>query len=186
MPGRDEDQEKRFVKADVLRRRVRGAAWRALPAAALLAACEPGAEGGFDRVVYREDPEVPRVAYPEPPAVTPGTTVGAASARVVAANLPQGVTQEMVDQGQELFGTVCSACHGQNGVGSPAGPALNDGEWINISGQYPEIVTIINTGVQSPRQFPGMMPPKGGGAFDDQQVAAIAAYVYALSQQGGA
>jgi mono/diheme cytochrome c family protein len=31
-----------------------------------------------------------------------------------------------------------------------------------------------------------MMPPKGGGSFDDQQVAAIAAYVYALSHQGGA
>lgn len=173
------------MKADVFRRRVRDAAWLPL-AALLLAGCEPGAEGGFDRVAYREDPQVPRAAFPDPPAVTPGTTVGAAAVRIVATNLPQGVTQAQVDQGQDLYGTVCSACHGQNGVGSPAAPALNDAQWLNISGQYPEIITIINNGVAQPRQYPGIMPPKGGGSFDDQQVAAIAAYVYALSHQGGA
>jgi mono/diheme cytochrome c family protein len=173
------------VKADVFRRRVRGAACL-LPAAALLAGCEPGAEGGFDRVAYRGEPEVPAVAHPDPPAVTPGTTVGATAARIVATNLPQGITQAMVDAGQDQFGTVCAACHGQGGVGSPAGPPLNDATWLNISGQYPEIITIINSGVANPRQYPGVMPPKGGGSFDDQQVAAIAAYVYALSHQGGA
>ncbi|MBW3570300.1 MAG: cytochrome c [Gemmatimonadetes bacterium] len=173
------------MKADVFRRRVRGAACL-LPAAALLAGCEPGAEGGYARIAYRDDPEVPRAAHPDPPAVTPGTTVGAAAARIVATNLPQGVTQAMVDEGQDQFGTVCSACHGQGGTGSQAGPALNDGQWINITGQYPEIVAIINNGVADPKQFPGIMPPKGGGSFDDQQVAAIAAYVYALSHQGGA
>lgn len=172
------------MKADVFRRRVRGAAW--LPVAALLAGCEPGAEGGFDRVAYRSEPQVPRAAFPDPPAVTPGTTVGATAARIMATNLPPGVTQAMVDQGQDQFGTVCSSCHGQGGVGSPAGPALNDAQWLNITGQYPEIITIINNGVPAPRQFPGVMPPRGGGSFDDQQVAAIAAYVYALSRQGGA
>jgi mono/diheme cytochrome c family protein len=116
----------------------------------------------------------------------PGTSVGAAAAKVVLANPPAGVTQAMVDQGQQAFGTVCAACHGQNGTGSPAAPALNDRQWLNIGGQYPEIVTIINSGVPKPKQFPGMMPPKGGGTFDDAQVRSIAAYVYALSQQGGA
>jgi len=173
------------VKADVFRRRVRGAACL-LPAAALLAGCEPGAEGGFDRVSWRGEPEVPAVAHPDPPAVTPGTTVGATAARIVATNLPQGVTQAMVDQGQDQYGTVCASCHGQGGTGSPAAPALNDAQWLNITGQYPEIVTIINSGVANPKQYPGVMPPRGGGSFDDQQVAAIAAYVYALSHQGGA
>ena len=82
--------------------------------------------------------------------MTPGTTVGATAARIVATNLPQGVTQAMVDAGQDQFGTVCASCHGQGGVGSPAGPALNDATWLNISGQYPEIITIINTGVAEP------------------------------------
>lgn len=173
------------MKADVFRRRVRDAAWLPL-AALLLAGCEPGAEGGFDRVAYRAEPQVPRAAFPDPPAVTPGTTVGATAARIVATNLPQGVTQAMVDAGQDQFGTVCASCHGQGGVGSPAAPPLNDAQWLNISGQYPEIINIINVGVANPKQYPGIMPPKGGGSFDDQQVAAIAAYVYALSHQGGA
>jgi mono/diheme cytochrome c family protein len=172
------------VKADVFRRRVRGAAW--LLPVALLAGCEPGAKGGFDRVSWRSEPQTPRVTHPDPPAVTPGTSVGATAARIVATNLPQGVTQAMVDAGQDNFGTVCASCHGQGGVGTPAAPPLNDAQWLNITGQYPEIVTLIHSGVPSPKQYPGMMPPKGGGSFDDQQVAAIAAYVYALSHQGGA
>jgi mono/diheme cytochrome c family protein len=174
--------------ADVFRRRrTARAAWLALPAAALLAGCQPGdADGGFQKVVYRTDAVVPQAAHPDPPPVTPGTTVGGSQARIQATNLPQGVTQAMVDQGQDLYGTVCAACHGQGGTGSPAAPALNDTQWLNITGQYPEIVTIINNGVAAPTQYPGVMPPKGGGSFDDAQVRAIAAYVLALSQQGGA
>lgn len=177
------------MKADVFRRRrPAGAALLALVAAAtLLAGCEPGdARGGFAKVVYRDEAAVPRAAYPDPPPVTPGSVVSGSAARIVATNLPQGVTQAMVDQGQDQYGTVCAACHGQGGTGSAAAPALNDAAWLNISGQYPEIVTIINNGVANPKQYPGVMPPKGGGSFDDAQVRAIAAYVYALSNQGGA
>lgn len=176
------------MKADVFRRRrSAAAAWLALPAAAaLLAGCEPGAVGGYPKVVYRDETQVPQAAYPDPPAVTPGAAVGGTAARIVATNLPAGVTQAMVDQGQDQYGTVCAACHGQGGTGSAAAPALNDAQWLNISGQYPEIVTIINNGVATPKQYPGMMPPKGGGSFDDAQVRAIAAYVFALSHQGGA
>lgn len=175
------------MKADVFRRRTARAAWLALPAAAaLLAGCEPGAVGGYSKLVYRDDPRVPQAAYPDPPAVTPGSAVSGPAPRIVATNLPSGVTQAMVDEGQDLYGTVCAACHGQGGVGSAAAPQLNDATWLNISGQYPEIVTIINTGVAAPRQFPGVMPPRGGGSFDDAQVRAIAAYVFALSHQGGA
>jgi mono/diheme cytochrome c family protein len=171
------------VKADVLRR-VPGAAWLAL--AALLAGCEPGAVGGYQKIVYRDDPAVPRAAYPDPPAVTPGASAGGPVVRIQATNLPQGVTQAMVDEGQDKFGTVCSSCHGQGGTGSAAAPALNDNQWLNITGQYPEIVTIINNGVPAPRQFPAPMPAKGGGSFSDAEVRSIAAYVFALSRQGGA
>ncbi|HWK89553.1 MAG TPA: c-type cytochrome, partial [Longimicrobium sp.] len=91
----------------------------------------------------------------------------------------------MVDEGQQNFG-LCAGCHGQGGVGTPAAPALDDAAWINISGAYPEIVTIITSGVPAPREHPGPMPPRGGGSFDDAQVRSLAAYVYALSHQGGA
>lgn len=158
-----------------------------LLAMALLAGCEPGAEGGYDRVSWRGDPKMPATAFPDPPQVVPGSTAaGGAARRIVATNLPAGVTQAMVDKGQDNFGTVCASCHGQGGTGSPAAPALNDKAWLNISGQFPEIVNVINVGVANPKQYPAPMPAKGGGSFDDAQVREIAAYVYALSMQGGA
>jgi mono/diheme cytochrome c family protein len=173
------------VNADVLRRG--GAAWLATPLmAALLAGCEPGAVGGYPKLVHRDDPVVPRAAYPDPPAVTPGANVGGSAARIVARNLPAGVTQAMVNEGQDLFGGVCAGCHGPTASGSASAPPLNDAEWLNITGQYPEIVTLITTGVPAPKKFPGMMPPKGGGSFTDAQVRSLAAYVFALSHGGGA
>lgn len=156
-----------------------------LLAAALLAGCKPGAEGGYAKISYRGDPQVPAHPFPEPPEVVPGTSVGAPAAKVVLRNAPAGVTQAMVDQGQESFGTVCAGCHGQGGTGSTSAPPLNDRAWLNIGGQYPEIVALINSGVPNPKQYPAPMPPRGGGSFDEAQVRSIAAYVYAISQQGG-
>ena len=156
----------------------------ALLLAAAVAGCRPGGDYGFDRVTYRETPEVPQPTNPDPPPVPVGGLAGATQARLVARNLPAGVTQAMVDEGQTQFGTVCVGCHGPAGTGTPAAPALNDASWINVSGAYPEIVTVINTGVPNPRQHTGAMPPKGGGSFTDDQVRALAAYVFALSRQG--
>ncbi|HEU0013160.1 MAG TPA: c-type cytochrome [Longimicrobium sp.] len=157
----------------------------ALAVAVVAAGCEPTGKRGFAKVTHRGTPQGVAYAHPDPPAVTPGTSVGAAPARVTLASPPAGVTQAMVDEGQQNFG-LCAGCHGQGGTGSPAAPALNDAEWINISGQYPEIVTIITSGVPAPRQHPAPMPPRGGGSFTDAQVRSLAAYVYALSRQGGA
>jgi mono/diheme cytochrome c family protein len=159
----------------------------ALAAALVLgaaAACHPGGDYGYDRVSHRTEPDVPEATNPDAPPVPPGGLAGATQARLVARNLPAGVTQAMVDQGQDLFGTTCSACHGAAGAGTTTAPALSDARWINITGAYPEIVTIITTGVPQPKEHPAPMPPKGGGAFDDAQVRALAAYVYALSHQG--
>jgi len=156
----------------------------ALVLAAAAAGCHPGGDYGYDRVSYREEPAVPQATNPDPPPVPVGGLASAAQAKLVAKNLPQGVTQAMVDEGQNLFGTVCAACHGPAGAGTPVCPTLNDANWINITGTYPEIVTTITNGVPQPRQHPGAMPPKGGGSFDDAQVKALAAYVFALSHQG--
>jgi mono/diheme cytochrome c family protein len=152
----------------------------------VLTACAPDqSDRGYTTVVSRGGPPaLPEATHPQPPAVPPGTTLGGASQTITLVNPPQGVTQEMVDAGQKEFGTVCAACHGNGGVGTPAAPPLNDAEWLNIRGEYPELVTLINTGVPAPKQFPGMMPPRGGGQFTPEQVNQIAAYVYALSHQG--
>lgn len=150
--------------------------------AALAGGCRPGGEYGYDRVSHRDTPVEIQATNPDPPEVRAGL-VGAPQ-KIVARNLPAGVTQAMVDEGQQLFGNPCAGCHGAGGTGSPAAPALNDREWLHITGAYPEIVTIINSGVAAPKQFSGVMPPKGGGTFTDAQVRSLAAYVFALSQQG--
>ncbi len=156
----------------------------ALAAALLAAGCRPEKPGGYQAVTYRETaPQDIEATHPDAPEVSPAVLAAMAPRQVVLQNPPAGVTQAMVDEGQQLFGRVCSACHGAGGVGTAAGPALDDREWLNISGAYPEIVQIINTGVPDPRQFPGAMPPRGGGTFSDDEVARIGAYVYAISQQ---
>lgn len=150
------------------------------------AACEiPGMpEEGFEPVTYRVRESIGEAARPNPPPVVAGIGAGGAAAiPTLAAGAPAGVTQEMVEEGAQLYGTVCSACHGPGGAGSVAAPALNDEEWINVSGAFDEIVNVIHTGVANPQQFPGAMPPLGGGSFDEGQVRALAAYVFALSHQ---
>ncbi len=149
---------------------------------AALGACGPSEDPGFEKVTQRTQDDIPAAAAPAPPPVVAG--IGeTGGARLVARNLPPGVTQEMVDQGQQAYGTVCTACHGAAGAGSPAAPPLNDNRWLNVTGNYDEIARIIATGVPNPKQYPGAMPPGGGGNFDQAQIRALAAYVYALSHQ---
>ena len=96
--------------------------------------------------------------------------------------LPSGVTAEMVADGRKQFGTTCVVCHGPDAGGTQLAPSLRDGEWLNVSGGYEEIVTLINTGVPTPKQHPVPMPPRGGGPFTEEQVRALAAYVYSVGQ----
>jgi mono/diheme cytochrome c family protein len=158
----------------------------ALGVTLVLAGCPGDHAGGYDKVSYREQTTLAMAAAPDPPPAIAGFAGGGAAATPTLdpATAPSGVTQAMVEAGQQSFGTVCAACHGAGGTGTPAGPALGDAEWIHISGQYEEIVAIINAGVAQPEQFPGAMPPRGGGNFTDDQVRGIAAYIYALSHGG--
>lgn len=158
----------------------------ALSLTGVLTGCEfPGIprDGGYDAVTYRERESIGAVSRPNPPPVVAGLGGAAAAIPTLAAGAPPGVTQAMVEQGAQQFGTVCSACHGAGGAGTPAAPELNDNQWINISGSYEELVSVITTGVPNPKQYPGAMPPLGGGSFNEEQVRAIAAYVFALSHQ---
>ncbi len=126
--------------------------------------------------------DAPAADRPAPAAgAAPGT---AATSPAAVGELPAGVTMEMVNQGQQLYGTLCVACHGAAGTGTQLAPSLNDNQWIDIDGSYESIVQVINTGVQQPKQYPGVMPPRGGGNFNEEQVRSIAAYVYTLSHGG--
>ena len=98
-------------------------------------------------------------------------------------DLPEGVTMQMVSQGDQLFTGQggCHVCHGPEAKGTQLAPDLTDGEWLNVSSRnYDEIVAVIKSGVPQPVQHPGPMPPMGGARLSDAQVDALAAYIVTL------
>ena len=144
-----------------------------LATAGMLTAC--GGDAG-----ETEDTTADTVATtPAPtPAPSPAPTTGA---------VPEGATAEMVSQGQQIFAGkgMCLTCHGPTATGTPLAPNLTDAEWLNItSGDWAEIQTIVRNGVPTPKQHPSPMPPMGGAQLSDQEIQAVAAYVYSVSHQG--
>ena len=116
-------------------------------------------------------PAKPEAPAPAPAPASPG---GAAS-----------YSPELVAKGDTLFhgSGNCYACHGSNAEGL-VGPNLTDAEWIHSKGSYDEIVAQINHGVPKEESKSGIvMPPKGGATLSDDDVKAIAAYVYSLSHK---
>jgi mono/diheme cytochrome c family protein len=92
---------------------------------------------------------------------------------------------EMVAKGDALFhgSANCYACHGSKAEGL-VGPNLTDAEWIHSKGSYDDIVAQINKGVPKEESKSGIvMPPKGGATLSDDDVKAIAAYVYSLGHK---
>jgi mono/diheme cytochrome c family protein len=166
------------------RRRAGKVAVSVIALSLVVAACDFIPDDGFDKVASRSRDDVGVAAAPPPPPYTGPVSGGAGAVPQLAAGAPAGVTQEMVETGAQQYSTVCAACHGAGGVGTAAAPPLNDATWLNISGAYEEIVTVINTGVPAPKEHPAPMPPRGGGNFTEDQVRALGAYVFALSHAG--
>ena len=98
------------------------------------------------------------------------------------APLPAGVTAAMVAEGRKQFGTTCVVCHGPDARGTQLGPSLRDGAWLNVSGDFQEILRLVHDGVPEPKAHPVPMPPRGGGPFTEEQLRAVAAYVFSMSQ----
>lgn len=106
-------------------------------------------------------------------------------ARPIVAQAPAAVTPAAVAQGDSIFHSKgnCYACHGANAQGA-VGPNLTDAEWIHSDGSYDAIVKQVTTGVPKEASKSGiMMPPKGGSSITDDEVKAVAAYVYSLSHK---
>lgn len=61
-------------------------------------------------------------------------------------------------------------------------PDLTDDKWLHGDGSYEFIVATVTTGVPKPKQAMAPMPPKGGASLTDDQVHAVAAYVYSLNK----
>ena len=97
--------------------------------------------------------------------------------------LPDGVTAAMVTTGKELFDGVgvCYTCHGPDGAGTGLAPSLADAVWLHSDGSYTALLKQITEGVPQPKESMIPMLPKGGAPITDEQIAAIAAYVWSIS-----
>lgn len=126
-----------------------------------------------------DDPDAAEMEQAPPPAET------AEPQQQAALPVPEGATQEQVEEGRQLFSGQggCQACHNPQATGTQLAPDLTDDEWINISSpDVEEIVELIRTGVPQPVEHPAPMPPMGGASLDDEQIQALAAYVAAIGQ----
>jgi mono/diheme cytochrome c family protein len=117
-------------------------------------------------------------------ATTPAATAAQPTGGMAMA-LPPGVTAAMVAQGDSIFhgAGLCLSCHGPDAKGTTLAPDLTDETWLNLTGRnYDEIVALVTTGVATPKQYPSPMIARGGSQITDDQVKAVAAYVYSLGQ----
>jgi mono/diheme cytochrome c family protein len=132
------------------------------------AACGGGEEGA----PAAEEAQQPAAQSPAP------------AAAAMDMDLPEGVTPEMVAAGETVFtgAGICYTCHMPGGVGGPLAPDLTDDVWINTDGTYEGIVDVVINGVAEPKEHPGLMLPKGGSTISDDEVQAVAAYVWTLSR----
>lgn len=163
------------------------AAWRtgAVAALALIATVGLAACGGD---ASADD----SAATPE--SATPAANVAQVTAAETAPEttlqeLPEGVTAAMIEEGKGLFAGagICAACHGVEAKGLPnLGADLTDSEWLHSDGSYEAIEETITAGVTAEESSSGVpMPPKGGANLSEDQVEAVAAYVWSLSHGGG-
>lgn len=99
---------------------------------------------------------------------------------------PDGVTLESISEGRILFNAraTCSACHGANGMGGQLAPNLADDVWLNSDGSYAGIIEVIETGVLEPKEYPGLMLPRGGLGLSDEEVSSLAAFIWSLGVRG--
>lgn len=105
-------------------------------------------------------------------------------------DLPEGVTPVMVSTGETLYKSIglCFACHGPDARGVPGvGVNLTDDEWLHVDATFEGLVQRILDGVGPDLTQSGLiMLPKGGSQVTDEQIRAIASYVWSLSRRAKA
>lgn len=162
--------------------------------------------GRIYRIVYRGGTytagDAGRV-IPCPSASAPAGDIIAAAAKPEATHpdadvrdaaslpVPEGATPEIVVLGDRIYhgqvgGATCTGCHGSAGTGTPLGPNLTGNRWFWSDGSNTGIAATIRVGVTQPKNYRAPMPPMGGAQLTADQVSAVAAYVWALSQPPGA
>jgi mono/diheme cytochrome c family protein len=102
--------------------------------------------------------------------------------------IPPGSSPEQVALGERVYhgqkdGGTCAGCHGADAKGTSVGPNLTTGKWLWGDGSLAAIEHTITVGVAQPKASTGVMPPLGGAELPQSDVAAVAAYVWALAHQ---
>jgi glucose/arabinose dehydrogenase/mono/diheme cytochrome c family protein len=102
--------------------------------------------------------------------------------------VPPGSSSQQVALGARVFegkvgGATCAGCHGSDGKGSGIGADLTAGTWLWSDGSVSGIEQTITQGVPHPKQHNGVMPPMGGVQLSQNDLKAVAAYVWALGHQ---
>ena len=102
--------------------------------------------------------------------------------------IPPGASPDQVALGERIFegqadGGTCAGCHGTNGAGTGMGSDLTSGKWLWGNGSLHAITRAIVRGVPKPKQHTGVMPPMGGTQLSQADLAAVAAYVWAIGHR---
>jgi glucose/arabinose dehydrogenase/mono/diheme cytochrome c family protein len=153
--------------------------------------------GRIWRVTYQGPADAAVAAAPAPaPAATTaaepgppeGTHPDAGRMDLASLPVPPGATREQIALGDRIFhgevaGGTCAGCHGSDARGGPQAPSLVSGHFFIGDGSLKAITTTIVDGVPRPHNYEVPMPPKGGAPLSDADVAAVAAYVWAISHQ---
>lgn len=160
--------------------RIRWTAMFALVFALGLSACGGDANGNS------ANEAVAKSADAAVEAVDEANEAVAEAVETIEQELPEGVTAEMVAQGKTVYSGagICSSCHGPAGAGVPSlGADLTDAEWLHSDGTYEGVVKTVKEGVTAQASSSGIpMPAKGGTKISDDDVNAVAAYVWTLSK----
>jgi glucose/arabinose dehydrogenase/mono/diheme cytochrome c family protein len=151
--------------------------------------------GRIWRVSFHGDPETTGLAAAaSPPAASAATQAeppegihpGAGAEEAGALPTPPGATPAQVALGDRVYhgqegGGTCEGCHGSNAKGTPLGPDLTSGRWLWGDGSLVAIKQTITDGIANPKEYRSVMPPMGGAQLSPSEVAAVAAYVWAIS-----
>jgi len=124
------------------------------------------------------------------PTPAPAQSGATATAKAASGGMPAGVTTAMISEGDSLFHKAsCVRCHGADAKGAQNGPSLMGPTFMHVNGTYEDYVRLIMSGVPADsikdKSHRFAMRPKGGGQtpLTDDQVKAVAAYVYSLSHK---
>jgi mono/diheme cytochrome c family protein len=99
------------------------------------------------------------------------------------------MTAAMIAQGDSIFHAAsCRRCHGPDAKGAQNGPNLTGPTFLHVNGSYNDYVRVITNGLPTDsikdksHQF-AMRARGGTPALTDDQIKAVAAYVYSLSHK---